>query len=118
MSCSRSASFLAAALALCAGAVVAQQRPRLVALVSVDQLADWVYALGAPFYADNGGFRRLQREGVTFDNCAYQHACSETGPGHATIGTGAPASVHGIVKNQWWSRAEQRSVYSIGTPTQ
>ena len=101
-------------LALSTGAVVAQQRPRLVVLCSVDQLADWVHALGAPYYAEDGGFRRLQEHGVTFANCVYQHACSETGPGHATIGTGAPASLHGIVKNQWWSRQEQRSVYCAG----
>ena len=94
-----SALFLAG---LVAASVPAQERPRLVVLCSVDQLASWVHALGAAHYSDYGGFRRLQRQGVTFANCAYEHACSETGPGHATIGTGAPASVHGIVKNQWW----------------
>jgi len=97
---------------------VGQERPRLVVLCSVDQLAEWVYALGEPFYAEGGGFRRLRREGVSFPNCAYEHACSETGPGHATIGTGAPASVHGIVKNQWWSRDQQLSVNCVGAPAE
>ena len=110
-----SALFLAG---LVAASVPAQERPRLVVLCSVDQLASWVHALGEPHYSDYGGFRRLQRQGVTFANCAYEHACSETGPGHATIGTGAPASVHGIVKNQWWSRAEQRAVYCVGVPAE
>ncbi|MCK5945068.1 MAG: alkaline phosphatase family protein, partial [Planctomycetes bacterium] len=99
--------------ALLAVTAAAQERPRLVVLCSVDQLAAWVHALGQPFFAEHGGFRRLQRDGVTFANCAYEHACTETGPGHATIGTGAPASSHGIVKNQWWSRADQQAVYCV-----
>jgi len=113
---SRTCSAFLFAAALAAAPCASQQRPRLVVLVSVDQLADWVFALGERHYAEDGGFRRLQREGVTFDECAYEHACSETGPGHATIGTGAPASLHGIVKNQWWSRDEQRSIYCVGVP--
>lgn len=103
---------------LFAAPAVAQERPRLVVLCSVDQLAEWVYQLGQPHYAADGGFRRLEQQGVTFANCAYQHACTETGPGHATIGTGAPASSHGIVKNQWWSRQEGKSVYCVGEPAE
>ncbi len=98
---------------LLAAAACAQQRPRLVVLCSVDQLAEWVYASGEAFYSDYGGFRRLRKQGVRFAHCAYQHACTETGPGHATIGTGAPASRHGIVKNQWWSRERQAAVYCV-----
>ncbi|MGC6487039.1 MAG: alkaline phosphatase family protein [Planctomycetota bacterium] len=113
------AALLLAACAISSGAPArAQARPRLVVLVSVDQLADWVYALGEPHYSDYGGFRRLRSKGVTFTSCAYEHACSETGPGHATIGTGAPASLHGIVKNQWWSPSEQRAVYCVGVPNE
>lgn len=91
----------------------APERPRLVVLCVVDQLAAWVYAQGEPFLAADGGFRRLAREGVTFAQCAYEHACTETGPGHATIGTGAPASRHGIVKNTWWSPADKAVVYCV-----
>lgn len=100
--------------------VAAQQgpRPRLIVLCSVDQLAEWVHALGEPFYAEDGGFRRLQKQGVTFANCSYEHACTETGPGHATISTGAPASLHGIVKNTWWSRADKKAVYCVGEPAE
>ncbi|MFT4839932.1 MAG: hypothetical protein ACI8UD_003143 [Planctomycetota bacterium] len=93
-----------------------QEHPRLVVLCSVDQLASWVHALGEPFYAEDGGFRRLKSAGVTFANCAFEHACTETGPGHATIGTGAPASLHGIVKNTWWDRDLKQSIYCVGEP--
>ncbi|MCR9244100.1 MAG: alkaline phosphatase family protein [bacterium] len=90
--------------------------PRLVVLCSVDQLASWVLAAGRPFLAPDGGFARLARDGVEFTNCVYEHACSETGPGHATIGTGAPARVHGIVRNRWWSREVGASIYCVGEP--
>jgi hypothetical protein len=56
-----------------------------------------VFEEGRPFFAADGGFQRLMKQGTEFGKCAYQHACTETGPGHATIGTGVPASVHGIV---------------------
>ncbi len=97
-----------------AAAVTPAPPPRLVVLVSVDQLAAWVYAQAAPHFAADGGFRRLQQHGVQFLQCAYQHACSETGPGHATISTGAPASAHGIARNQWYSVADKKVVYCAG----
>jgi hypothetical protein len=105
--------------ALCAAAAPAQevgprQRPRLVVLCSVDQLGSWVLAQGLPHCAADGGFRRLLREGMYFTNCAYQHGCSETGPGHATLGTGAPASLHGIVKNQWWDPIAKAEISCVG----
>ncbi|MCA8973693.1 MAG: alkaline phosphatase family protein [Planctomycetes bacterium] len=89
-------------------------RPRLVVLCSIDQMASWVFAEALPHLAEDGGFRRLMREGVRFTHCAYRHACTETGPGHATIGTGAPAAVHGIVRNAWWSRSDAGLVYCAG----
>lgn len=111
---------------LCTGlvlghAAIAQQpeaavAPRLVVLCSVDQLAKWVYDAAAPHFAVDGGFRRLQRDGAQFAHCAYQHGCTETGPGHATIGTGAPAAGHGIVRNNWWSPAEQKLLYCVAEP--
>jgi hypothetical protein len=88
--------------------------PRLVVLCSVDQLASWVWREGLPHFADDGGFKRILREGVNFTNCAYEHGCTETGPGHATIGTGAPAAEHGIVRNNWWSPAQGAAVYCVG----
>lgn len=103
-------------VAMCATQTVGQERPKLLVLCSVDQLASWVHALGEPFYAEDGGFRRLKKNGVTFANCAYEHACTETGPGHATIGTGAPASRHGIVKNNWWNRDTRKVIYCVGEP--
>lgn len=88
--------------------------PRLVVLCCVDQLASWVFEEGEPHFLSDDGFRRLRRQGATFTDCAYEHACTETGPGHATIGTGAPASAHGIVRNAWWSPPDGHVVYCVG----
>lgn len=86
-------------------------RPRLIALVAVDQLAAWVLEQTWPHLGD-GGFRRIAREGVTFARCAYRHACTLTAPGHATLATGAPAAAHGIIGNSWFDRESGKSVYS------
>lgn len=90
--------------------------PRLVVLCAVDQLAAWVFEAGRPWFADDGGFRRLLREGVQFQKCEYEHACTETGPGHATIGTGVAANVHGIVRNKWWVPAQRLAIYCVDEP--
>ncbi len=89
-------------------------RPKLVVLCSVDQLASWVFEAARPHFAEGGGFRRLLDEGVWFSACAFTHACTETGPGHATIGTGAPAVRHGIVKNEWYDRTTGTKAYCAG----
>ena len=89
-------------------------RPKLVVLFSVDQLASWVFEDAKPHFAADGGFRRLLDQGVWFSECAFAHACTETGPGHATIGTGAPALAHGIVKNEWYDRETKAKAYCAG----
>ena len=89
-------------------------RPKLVVLFSIDQLATWVFDECKPHFAKDGGFQRLLDSGVHFGECAFAHACTETGPGHATIGTGVPALVHGIVKNEWYDRDLKAKVYCSG----
>jgi hypothetical protein len=101
---------------LAQGPVAPAAPPRLVVLCAVDQLAAWVFDRALPHLPADGGFARLCAGGVQFANCAYQHACTETGPGHATIGTGAPAAHHGIVRNNWWSVPDQRELYCVEEP--
>jgi predicted AlkP superfamily pyrophosphatase or phosphodiesterase len=105
----------AAALAVAPRSQDADGSPRLVVLVSVDQLATWVFEAARPHFAEDGGFARLLDQGVLFTNCAYAHGCTATGPGHATLGTGAPASVHGIVDNQWIDPITGAAVYCATT---
>ena len=85
-------------------------RPRLVVIISVDQLATWLLNEAEPHLSEFG-FRRLAKEGVRFSDCEFAHACTMTGPGHATLGTGADPSRHGIVGNSWFDPKRNESIY-------
>lgn len=78
----------------------ARNGARLAALVVVDQLGADVLAAARPWLLPDG-LRRLEREGASYPFAAYDHACTETAPGHATLGTGATPRVHGIMANDW-----------------
>ncbi len=76
-------------------------RPRtvVVALV-VDQLAAWVLQSRIGALPATGGFARLAREGTYVEELRYDHAITETAPGHAALFTGGPPSRSGIVANE------------------
>lgn len=102
-------------------ASIAAPAPRLVVVVSIDQFRTDFLTRYADLYRPAasqegvGGFRYLMESGAFFVNAAYDQIPTETGPGHATIGTGAPPSVHGIVGNGWF--AEGKSVYCTEDPS-
>lgn len=76
---------------------------KLVVVIVVDQLrGDAIARFGGALGKD--GLLRIAREGVWFRNAHYSHAHTVTGVGHATIGTGARPSDHGIVGNDWFDR--------------
>ena len=83
-------------------------RPRLVVLVVVDQLPTWVFERDRARY--HGGFARLLRDGGYVAAGELPYANTLTAPGHASISTGAPPSVHGVLGNAWYRRSEQREL--------
>lgn len=90
-------------LLFAASAFGAEDTPRLVVAVSIDQMrADYLERFGPYFGKD--GFNRLRSGGAWFQNCHYQHALTITAPGHATILSGVNANVHGIIGNEWLDR--------------
>ena len=83
--------------------VEAQQRPKLVVGIVVDQMKmEYLYRFSDDF-SDNG-FKRLMSNGYTYHNMQYNYMPTYTGPGHASIYTGTTPSMHGIVGNEWFSR--------------
>ncbi len=83
---------------------------RLVVVVVFDQFrGDYLARWGEHFGPD--GFERLKREGVWYADAHLPYACTSTGPGHASIATGAPPSAHGIVENDWYDRKAAARVY-------
>ena len=63
-----------------------------------------------------GGFRYLLDSGAVFANANYQHANTETIVGHATLATGAQASVHGMLGNVWYDARADALSYNVEDP--
>ncbi len=83
---------------------------KLVVLVVFDQMrGDYLTRWAAQFGPD--GFERMKKDGVWYNDCHIPYACTTTGPGHASIATGVPPSVHGIVDNEWYDRNAAARVY-------
>jgi len=90
--------------------------PRLVVGIVVDQMRyDFLTRFWDRFGDD--GFKRLVGEGFSFGNARFDYVPTTTCPGHASIYTGAPPSVHGIIGNDWFARAPvDAEVYCAADP--
>ena len=87
-------------------------RPKLVVVLVIDQFRYDYLMRFRPFFV-KGGFNRLLDGGAVFTDCRYDYATTMTGPGHATLLTGAYPDVHGIIENNWYDRDRQREVYCV-----
>ena len=93
--------------------------PRLTVVISIDQFRrDYITRFGDLYLPPTsregvGGFRWLAERGANFVNGAYTHIPTETGPGHAIIGTGSDPSKTGIVGNEWYDRATGKVMYCV-----
>lgn len=85
--------------------------PRLVVLVCVDQLLPEQLDRLAPEL--DGGLGRFLREGTVFHGATLDYAATETGPGHATFGTGCLPAKHGIVGNAYHDREGGGTRYCV-----
>ncbi|HEY3789452.1 MAG TPA: alkaline phosphatase family protein, partial [Urbifossiella sp.] len=85
---------------------------KLIVLVVFDQMRGDYLARWAEQFGPNG-FERMKKNGVWYSDVHLPYACSSTGPGHASIGTGAPPSIHGIIENQWYDRPSSSLVYCV-----
>jgi hypothetical protein len=89
---------------------------RLVVLVIVDQWPSWGFDARRDLYEH--GLGRLLREGQTLTRVEYPYSGTFTAAGHATMATGAPPSVHGMIANGWWRREyteERQAEYDDST---
>jgi hypothetical protein len=95
----------------------AAKKPRLVVLIVIDQFPTWAFEKQKSLFT--GGIARLLREGAVVPDAELPYASTFTAAGHATIATGAPPRVSGIVGNYWFRRAEGRdhpAEYDAGAP--
>jgi len=111
----RALQALALTSLLAAGTTVAQDKPKLILQITVDQLRG---DLPTRYYDRLGerGFRYLWENGVVYRNAHHAHANTETIVGHATLATGAYPSGHGMVGNLWFDRETGFTTYNVEDP--
>lgn len=113
---------LAPLISVLAAVAAPADRPNLVVVISIDQFrSDYLRRFEdlylPPGDARNpGGFRFLTEGGADFINSAFTHVPTETGPGHAVIGTGSCPPLNGIVGNEWFDRESGKIVYCVSDP--
>lgn len=95
----------------------AEERPRLVVVVSVDQLCQDYLLRFADNFAEDGFFRRVARQGAAYTQCHHRHAFTVTAPGHAVQLTGTYPNQHGIIGNNWFDRVANKDVYCCDDPS-
>ncbi len=92
------------------------RRPKLVLILVIDQFRyDYLVRFRQAF--GEGGFNRLLKGGANYANCRYDYATTETGPGHASLFTGAYGNLHGIISNSWYDREHHQPMYCVEDPT-
>ena len=85
-------------------------RPKLVVGIVVDQMRyDFLYRYWDKYGPD--GFKRLLRQGFSYESAHYNFVPTYTGPGHASIYTGTTPSINGIVGNNWFVRETGKPTY-------
>ena len=97
-------------------AQIVDDKPKLVVGIVVDQMRyDYLTRFWDQF--SNDGFKRLVNEGFNFKNNHFNYVPTYTGPGHASIFTGATPENHGIISNSWYNKFEDQFVYCAGDPS-
>lgn len=95
--------------------VAPKPRAKLAVMLVFDQLrADYLMRYKDLFVP--GGFNRFLDKGAWFQEAHYPYAFTVTGAGHASLGTGCPPRVHGILGNDWRDRATGDEIYCATTP--
>lgn len=89
----------------------APHRPKLVIMIIIDQFRNDYLDRFRPYFAGRGF--NLLLAGARFTDCRYDYAVTLTGPGHATLLTGAYPSRHGIIGNDWFDRSLGRPVSCV-----
>lgn len=88
----------------------AQQKPKLVIGIVVDQMSNDLLSRFADRFSETG-FKRLLKSGFYFKNSYYEYVPTVTGPGHSCIYTGSLPFLNGIIGNEWYDKSKNEIVY-------
>lgn len=92
--------------------LMAADKPKLVVVVSIDQMRyDYLERFAGHF--TEGGFNLFLNGGANFTNAHYAHSSTYTGAGHAVMLSGSQANANGIVANEWLDRETYKLVYCV-----
>ncbi len=85
--------------------------PKLVLTIVIDQgRADYMDRFGDNF---NGGLKWLLNNGKIFSEAHHAHAITETGVGHAVLGSGYYPRHNGIIGNSWYQNEGTDSINCV-----
>lgn len=108
---------LVSSLVIFTSLAFAQDKPKLVVGIVVDQMRqEYLYRFENKF--GENGFKRLMNGGFMLSNAHYNYVPTYTGPGHASIYTGSTPAIHGIIGNDWWDKNLKKTVNCVEDPRQ
>jgi hypothetical protein len=81
--------------------------------VVIDQLPSWALERYEQLFDANSVLREAMARGAYYEQARYDYAGTYTAPGHATIFTGVPPRVHGVVANEVWDAERARVVSAV-----
>ena len=85
---------------------------KLVVGIVVDQMRmDYLYRFQSHF--GEQGFKRFYNEGFVAKNHHFDYRQTKTGPGHASIATGTPPAINGIIGNDWFDKQRRTESYCV-----
>ena len=86
--------------------------PKLVVGIVVDQMR-MDYLTRFQNHYGSAGFKRFYNQGFIAKNHHFDYAQTKTAPGHASIATGTPPAIHGIIGNDWFNKASNTNQYCV-----
>ena len=87
-------------------------KTKLVVGIVVDQMRmDYLYRFQSHF--GEYGFKRFYNEGFVAKNHHFDYRQTKTGPGHASIATGTPPAINGIIGNDWFDKKSRKARYCV-----
>ena len=99
-------------LLLMAAPAIAADAPRLIVLIVIDQFPSADLDRMPP----KGHLRSLLKDAAIYPTALEDHVPTETAPGHATIATGRPPGVHGIIGNEMYDRKRLTAAAAVNDP--
>lgn len=93
--------------------LAAPERPSLIVGIVVDGMkSEWIDKFWNLF--GEGGFKKLVRQGARYTDVNVPFLLADLGSSTASISTGAPPALHGIVSEKWFNRLTREEIQCTG----